>query len=113
VNKTPLLPDRLVTLDGTVGIRIPDHPATLQVIGEVGVPLTATSLNAAGSATAPIEEFDLELLNWSSDEIVYVVEDDEAIVYDSPSTLVRVVGEAIEVLRPGPISESEVDRVAG
>src|SRR5215469_784279 len=54
VAKTAALPDRLVTVNGTVGIRVPDHPATLQVIAEVGVPLTATSLNVSGAAPVPV-----------------------------------------------------------
>ena len=55
VEKTALLPDRLVTLNGTVGIRVPDHPATLQVIAEVGIPLTATSLNRSGEPYVPVD----------------------------------------------------------
>jgi L-threonylcarbamoyladenylate synthase len=106
--KTPRLPDRLVSLDGTVGIRIPDHPATLQIISAVGAPLTATSLNASGSAPASIDRADLELLNWPDGQVSYVVADDEAIVYDQPSTLVRLTGDDPEILRGGPISQAEI-----
>jgi L-threonylcarbamoyladenylate synthase len=113
VDKTPLLPDRLVTRAGTVGIRIPDYPATLQVIGEVGAPLTATSLNRSGSPAGPIGKFDLRFLDWPAEDTVYVLEDDESIVHSLPSTLVRVTGEAIEILRPGPIPEADIHRVAG
>ena len=92
VSKTPVLPDRLVTMDGTVGIRVPDHPATLQVIREVGTPLTATSLNVSGAAPALVSELELESLNWPADETVHVVADDDAISYQTGSTLVRVTG---------------------
>jgi tRNA A37 threonylcarbamoyladenosine synthetase subunit TsaC/SUA5/YrdC len=51
-------------------------------------------------------------MDWPEDEVVYVLEDDDRIVYDSPSTLVRVTGEDIEVLRKGPVPESEILRVA-
>lgn len=110
--KAPLLPESLVSLNGTVGIRIPDHPATLQVISAVGAPLTATSLNASGSAPASIDRADLELLNWPEEDVVYVVADDESIVHQKPSTLVRLTGDEPEILRAGPISESEVRLVA-
>lgn len=113
VNQTGVLPDDLVTLNGTVGIRVPDHPATLQVINAVGVPLTATSLNPSGSRRLAVDEASLRTLNWPEDEVIYVVRDDDAITYTSASTLVRVTGEAIEILRPGPVSETEIDRVAG
>lgn len=113
VEKTPLLPDHLVTLNGTVGIRVPDHPATLQVIGEVGVPLTATSLNASGAGPAAIADIDLGPLNWPHEEIIYVIPDDDAIAYDAPSTLVRLTGAELEILRTGPVSEETIRKVAG
>jgi L-threonylcarbamoyladenylate synthase len=112
VPKTALLPDRLVTMDGTVGIRVPDHPATLQVIGEVGTPLTATSLNVSGSAPALVSDLELESLNWPAGDTVHVVADDDAISYQTGSTLVRAVGPDVEILRAGPISESRVREAA-
>lgn len=111
VEKTNLLPNRLVTLNGTVGIRIPDYPATLQVIGEVGAPLTATSLNVSGSEPTPIDQFEFDTMNWPPRETVYVVQDDEAIAHKLPSTLVRVTRGYVEILREGPVSESEIQRV--
>ena len=112
VPKTPVLPDRLVTLDGTVGIRVPDHPATLQVVREVGTPLTATSLNVSGTAPALVSELDLESLNWPAGETVHVVADDGSISYQTGSTLVRATGPDVEILRVGPITESQVREVA-
>jgi L-threonylcarbamoyladenylate synthase len=112
VKKTPLLPDDFVALNGTVGIRMPDHPATLQVINEVGAPLTATSLNVSGAGSPPAGKLELRFMQWPEDEVIYVLEDDERIVYDSPSTLVRVTGKDIEILREGPVSEAEILRVA-
>jgi|SRR5271165_2576299 len=111
VRKTDLLPNDLVTLNGTVGIRVPDHPATLQVINAVGAPLTATSLNSSGSQMASVDEALLRTLNWPAGDVIYIVQDDNAIVNTSASTLVRVSGESIEILRPGPVSASEIHRV--
>ncbi len=114
VNQTDLLSDSdgLVTLNGTVGIRIPDHPGTLQVINEIGLPVTATSLNSSGCQLASVDETTLQTLNWPECEEIYVVQDDDAIAYSSASTLVRVSNNSIEILRLGPISESEIQRVA-
>ena len=108
VPKTPVLADRLVSVDGTVGIRIPDHPATLQVIREAGEPLTATSLNVSGTAPVPVRKLDLATLKWPAGQTVYVVEDDDSITYGTGSTLVRIAGDDLEVLRPGPVTESEL-----
>lgn len=112
VRKTDMLPDDLVTLNGTVGIRVPAHPATLQVINAVGAPLTATSLNSSGSQMASVDEPSLRILNWTEQDEVHIVQDDSAIIYSSASTLVRISGESIEILRPGPVSEAEIRRIA-
>lgn len=108
VNKTGLLPDDLVTLNGTVGIRIPDHPGTLQVINAVGSPLTATSLNSSGFQLPSVDEASLQTLTWPANQVVYVLQDDNAIAYSTPSTLVRLTGDSTEILRPGPVSEAEI-----
>jgi L-threonylcarbamoyladenylate synthase len=113
VPQQPMLPNDLVTLEGTVGLRIPDHPATLQIISEVGLPVTATSLNVSGSAPVRIGGVGIEALNWPDEETVYVVADDDAIVQPASSTLVRVTGPEVEILRPGPVTEAEILRVAG
>lgn len=114
VNQTDLLSDSegLVTLNGTVGLRLPDHPGTLQVINAVGLPVTATSLNSSGSKLPSLDEAALRTLNWPEHDEIYVVLDDDAIVYSSASTLVRLTNDVIEILRPGPVSESEIRQVA-
>ena len=113
VNKTDVLPDDLVTLNGTVGIRIPDHAGTLQVINAVGSPLTATSLNASGSEPAAVDEASLQAMRWPEDEVIYVLRDDDAITCTSASTLVRLTSGRTEVLRGGPVSESEILQLLG
>lgn len=113
VAQTPALPDRLVTVNGTVGIRVPDHPATLQVIAEVGAPLTATSLNVSGSAPVPVSKLELDTLNWPAGETTYIVQDDEAIRHATGSTLVRLTSGDVEILRPGPIGRSDVGEAIG
>lgn len=105
VPQTDELPDALVTLDGTVGIRVPDNAATLQVIAAVGVPLTATSLNLSGQTGTSIEPEDLARLDWPEGSTVFVVVDPKAVVYSMPSTLVRLTGPDLEILRPGPVTE--------
>jgi L-threonylcarbamoyladenylate synthase len=112
VNKTEILPDHLVTLDGTVGIRIPDHPGTLQIINAVGAPVTATSVNSSGSQLTSVDAVTLQSLNWPDYEVIYVLLDDSAVTYSTASTLVRVSGDATEILRPGPVPEAEIHRVA-
>lgn len=108
VEQTDLLPDRLVTLNGTVGIRVPDHPATLQVIAEVGAPLTASSVNESGTAYQAPDEATLAAMAWPADRPVCVVEAGDATRYQQPSTLVRLTGATPEILRQGPIDEATI-----
>jgi L-threonylcarbamoyladenylate synthase len=113
IEKTGRLPDRLVTLDGTVGIRVPDNAATLQIIAEVGEPLTATSLNRSGEPATAIDEAGLSELTWPDGEIVQVVEDPTSIRYDTASALVRVTGPEPEIIRAGPIDEARIRATVG
>jgi len=42
----------LVGTDDSLGVRVPDHPALLELIGSVGIPLAATSANRTGERDA-------------------------------------------------------------
>jgi L-threonylcarbamoyladenylate synthase len=112
VRQSTLLPTRLVTLNGTVGIRVPDHPATLQIIAEVGAPLTATSLNESGATTDQTPDRDtLAALDWPAGQVVYVVDAGDPVRYSMPSTLVRLTGPEVEILRAGPIGADTIGQI--
>lgn len=113
VRQTDALPSELVTLRGTVGIRVPDHPATLQIIATLGVPVTATSVNRSGEESRPPDPAVLAGFDWGDHDVVPVVEDPAAVRFASPSTLVRLAGDEVEVLRPGPVGVQELARVLG
>ncbi|GIF48657.1 tRNA threonylcarbamoyl adenosine modification protein (Sua5/YciO/YrdC/YwlC family) [Asanoa ferruginea] len=109
VEHTSELPRRLVTHEGTVGIRVPDHPATLQVIAAAGVPVTATSLNPSGAESRPVDADVLAELEWDEDEAVPVVVDHASIRHTLASTLVSLTGpDGPRVLREGPVSAAQV-----
>ena len=81
----------------TVGLRVPDHPITLELLTEVG-PLAVTSANLSGGSES------------LSDEDARAVFGDRVPVYvvgRSPggesSTVVDVTGDKIVVLRQGPV----------
>lgn len=109
VRQRPSLPTGAVTVDGTVGVRVPEHPGTMQVISAVGAPLTATSLNLSGGPIVdPRDDVAMRSLKWRPSDSIFVVRDDRASEYSVPSTLVRVIDGVIEVLRPGPIPEKDI-----
>lgn len=107
IEKLPSVPEQFISVNGTVGVRVPDHPATLQVVAAAGVGLTATSLNRSGAAPIEVTEAGLRALDWP-DGVVPVVLDPAAVRYSQPSTLVRMTGPEPEVLRAGAVSEARV-----
>ena len=48
VEKAQGLPDRLTAGGPTVAVRMPDHPAPIQLINGLGGPITGTSANISG-----------------------------------------------------------------
>jgi len=110
VPQTEALPRNLVTLAGTVGLRVPDHPATLQVVAALDQPVTATSLNRSGEESRPVSQDVVDALDWGDLDEVPIVEDPASIRYESASTLVRLT-DGVEVLRPGPVTADEVRQV--
>jgi len=101
-----------VTLDGTIGLRVPDHPATLQVVATLGVPVTATSLNRSGEESRPVDPQALDAFDWAGEPVVHAVLDPESIRFEQASTLVRLTGPEPEILRPGPVTAAEIARIS-
>ena len=48
LKRKPIVPDETTAGLDTVGVRCPDHPVTLSIIREAGVPVAAPSANASG-----------------------------------------------------------------
>jgi L-threonylcarbamoyladenylate synthase len=92
------IPDALV-LDGCVAVRESPHPLARALVAAFGGPVTTTSANLAGQppATTP-EEVEATLGGH-----VYVLRGG-ATPGGAPSTLARVRGNRIEVLRPGAVT---------
>jgi tRNA threonylcarbamoyl adenosine modification protein (Sua5/YciO/YrdC/YwlC family) len=81
----------------TVGVRVPDHDVPRELTRRVG-PLVTTSANLHGRPTpATAAEVRAELV-----DVAVVV--DGGTCGGAPSTVVRVVGESIEVLRQGRVT---------
>lgn len=82
----------------TIGVRIPNHPVTLELINGVGVPLVGTSANIHGKPTPyVVEDLDPQLLSL----VDGVVEGTCRLKKES--TVVNCVKEPWEVLREGAV----------
>jgi protein-tyrosine phosphatase len=101
------LPDpvrRRVCPDGTLGLRVPDHPVAREILTRSPAPLVLTSANRAGEPPAV-----------SSEQVVQSIGEELAFVIDGgprplgvPSTVVGVTDNEWRVLREGAMSRAEL-----
>ncbi len=106
--KSEAVPD-IVTAGGEwVGVRMPDHPVALELIRRASVPVAAPSANRFGmlSPTEPSH-----VLQQVGERIDAVLDGGKTPV-GVESTVVRVVGECLELLRPGGVPVETLRRYA-
>lgn len=94
---------------GKVGIRVPWHPVTVDLVETVGGPITGTSANISGfPGCARIEDLDPEVV-----EAVDMVLDAGELAGGPGSTVVDVSGPRLRVLREGAVSVAEIEALLG
>jgi L-threonylcarbamoyladenylate synthase len=86
---------------GYVGLRCPDHPVTLELVRLAGAPLIAPSANVSGQPPAT----DARQVLAAFDGRIAAVLDGGPARLGVASTVVRVLEERMEILRPGAIPE--------
>jgi L-threonylcarbamoyladenylate synthase len=95
---------------GTIGIRIPDSPIARRLTRELGNPITAPSANPAGGNTPyTIEESLKQFVARRRKPDGYL--DVGELPRVRPSTLARIEGEKVFILRRGPITKKEIVKV--
>ncbi len=94
--------------EALLGFRIPDHPVALAVVEAMGGPLAVTSANLSGEPDAR-----------TAGEAEHALGEAVALVLDAgpspggvPSTVVRCVGDQLEILRAGALDETTVRTMA-
>jgi len=99
------LPKEVVAEDGTVGVRVPAHSIALTLAQRCGGAIATTSANLSGYPPARMAR-----------EIAQAVQSQVDIVLDGgiarggePSTVIRLEGDTITLLRDGAISASVID----
>ena len=88
---------------GFVGVRIPDDKFVLAMIKEVGVPLLVPSANISSFEPA---KNDKEALGYF-DNLIYGIVKGES-TSNVPSTIIKVDGNDISLIREGPIKLNEI-----
>lgn len=96
--------------DGTIGVRIPNHPVVMQLIEEIGAPITATSANVSGQPTLHTPA---EILKQFADKahLITRVIDAGPLQPSEPSTVVDARGDAPIIIREGAVSKEKIERV--
>ncbi len=106
-----LSPDvrRAVMPDGTVGLRVPAHELTLQILRLCAGPLILTSANTADMPPATDGCSIADDLGAGVD----VVLNDGPTHFAAPSSVVQVTGDQFNVLREGVVNRASMQRVSG
>jgi len=101
-------PKELTFGSKNVGIRIPDNKIALELIKECGFPITATSANISGNKD-PITAKDVA--KQIGDKVDLILDAGKC-KYSRPSTVIKVTGNKIKVLRKGVISERDIYKLS-
>jgi L-threonylcarbamoyladenylate synthase len=102
VPKLPTLPDAL-SPDGSIGVRMPDHPIALTLLRKIG-PLAVTSANISGQDNATTANEVFRQLNGR----VHLILDGGTTNGGVPSTVVDCFLSSLSILRQGPITLDEL-----
>ena len=87
---------------GMVAFRVTSHPLAQELCAGLNRPLVSTSANIA-SLESPYDIKDVLAMFSHAEHQPDMVIDAGSLPHESPSTIVRVVGETIEVLRQGEV----------
>ena len=88
----------------TIAIRVPAHPAMRDLLAATGKPLAAPSANASGRISATRAQHVLATL----DGRIPMAIDGGATAVGLESTIVAVAGDNARLLRPGPLTETDL-----
>lgn len=100
MSKGELVPP-VVSVQGSVGVRIPDYPFMLKLIAQYGKPITATSANMSyKSAPYNIDQLLKDLPQKSKDLVDFIL-DAGTLPQNPPSTVLDTTMNQLSVLRQG------------
>ena len=93
----------------TVAVRMPDHPAALELIRLSGCPIAAPSANLSGRPSPTKAEHVLEDLNGKIDAVIM----GEDCRVGIESTVLDMTGDAPVILRPGVVTARDIEAAIG
>ncbi len=109
LKKNPIIPDLVTSGLDTVGLRMPAHPLTHQLLKQLPFPLAAPSANPFGYISPTTAQHVFEQLQG---KIPFVLEGGDAVV-GVESTILEVIADKIVVHRLGGLSVEAIAEVCG
>jgi L-threonylcarbamoyladenylate synthase len=111
--KKPHVPDRLTAGLDTVGIRMPANPIAQALIREAGVPIAAPSANMFGGLSPTTAQHVRDaFLDVGADRVAMVLDGGRTTV-GIESTVLSLAGPEAVLLRPGMVTQQEIEAVIG
>lgn len=107
--KKSIIPDIVTGGGDTVALRVPGHPLTLKLLGNLDFPLAAPSANPFGYISPVLAEHVAEQLNG---RIPYILDGGHSMI-GLESTVVTIENNKVVVLRIGGVPLEELHEVAG
>lgn len=95
----------LLYTDGTIGVRYPDQPVACAIMSEAVAPIIAPSANPGSKPPAVSPQ---EVAAYFQGQIEMIIDTPGACQYQLNSTVVKVGGRGVEVLREGVYSREQV-----
>ena len=99
---TKLVPRIMLTKQKTVGIRVPDHPISLALISGLGNPILNTTAMLDKDKDPPVDGFDVNDIFCNQVDVII----DGGPIVPGPSTVVSLIDDRPEILRPGKGDDS-------
>lgn len=103
------VPDEITAGGEGVGIRVPDHPATLELLEMCGFPLTGTSANLSGEKAAVSGAEAYAIFRGRVDAVL----DGGVCPGGVPSTVVDLTGNIAKIVRLGALSKETIENALG
>lgn len=109
VPKKPIVPDLVTSGLASVAIRMPDHPLTRELLGQLDAPLAAPSANRFG-----------RLSPTTAEHVASQLGDDIDLILDGgpcrcgvESTIITAGNNDYSILRPGGLTSEELEQATG
>jgi L-threonylcarbamoyladenylate synthase len=107
--KTNVIPDLVTSGLSTVAVRVPNHPMTLELLGQLDFPLASPSANPFGYISPTSAQHVAEQLG---DSIPYILDGGNCKVGIESTIVGFDQGQAV-IYRPGGVSEEDLKEITG